>query len=267
MARDQPGPSPQLVEPKPEPLLALFYLVYRLRIFAVHTIRKGYMSKRLISSPCSLFLLITFLCLAFLIYTSRSPLHSPPITSITMTSSSNPLAGWYTRTIPHSSPTTFTPTRSSLSFIVTHSAQADPDGFTLAFFHGQPNVAVDARGRVLEVADAADFEGIMKLAKDTLALPATGSFLNTWRIKQARTEQPIERLYVPSTESEVKVTSVQGYDGSQRELKGPVDGVTELPDTLWELVGLVLEARSGFERGQEDKDVIAKVKSVLDDTT
>ena len=49
------------------------------------------------------------------------------------------------------------------------------------------------------------------------------------------------------------------------ELKEPVDGITDLPAVLVELFGLVLEARDGWELGQDDKSTIQKVKNVLGD--
>ncbi|KAH8106729.1 hypothetical protein BXZ70DRAFT_1074520 [Cristinia sonorae] len=197
-------------------------------------------------------------------------LHSP--TSPSMSPSS--LKDWYTRTIPHPSTSTstpFTPTLPTLTLLVTHSSQSDPSGFTLALF--KPNIAVDARGRVLLLTRPSDFEGLSSLASHTVEggkVPETGMYLNAWRVKQMRTEQPFERLYVPVPEEglkkkKVKVTSVQGFDGKQRELREPVEGLTELPDVLWDLTGLVLEARSGFVKGEEDEHVIAKVLALLDE--
>lgn len=111
-----------------------------------------------------------------------------------------------------------------------------------------------------------DYEALVGLARQTLDLPSTGSFLNAWRVKQERTSQPIERVLVPrDSEGELVQTSVQGYEKGKTELSEPVDGITQLPDVLQELIGLVEEAREGYVRGEEDRTVIEKVKSVLGD--
>jgi len=203
-------------------------------------------------------LFATLACLTTFIYYDTFP-HS----SIMSSSSSSPsrFSHWHTRTHSHPFPHNFTPTLSSLRFLVARSTQVEPEGFTVAFF--TPNIAVDARGRVLELTSSADFDGITELAKQTTILPDTGLYLNTWRVKQARTEQPFERLHVPIADGEVKTVSVQGYDGVKRLLDEPVEGIVELPDVLWELIELVLEARKDYVRGEEDKEVIEKVKAVL----
>lgn len=234
-----------------------------------------------ITSPRSLLLITTLAGLLYLAYTYRAVLPTSLSNSFasftpeepsqdTMSSFSSPYAKWYTeRTRPHPSPSTFHPTRPALRFLVTHAAQAIPRGFTLAFF--APNIAVDARGRVLELTNAEDFDAIVRLARRTLneeELPQAETYLNTWMVKQSRTEQPIARIYVPVVEGgefgEVKLTSVQGYDGKARELAEPVKALTQLPDVLWELFGLVLEARNGYVRDEEDKEMIRKVKAALD---
>ena len=169
--------------------------------------------------------------------------------------------GWYSRARPHPSPSEFIPTRDRLSFAVLHSAQADPGGFTLALF--SPNIAIDALGKVL-VLDEKDFDGLTALARQTLALPDTGLYRNTWRIKRDRTEQPIERLFVPHDGGGLRQTCVQGYGKDTRELKVPAG--KQLPDVLWELFGLISEAEEGYEGEKEVKDnIIARVKDAMGD--
>ncbi|KAI0818550.1 hypothetical protein BC629DRAFT_1278273 [Irpex lacteus] len=178
-----------------------------------------------------------------------------------MSTTPNALAGWHSRATPHPSPSTFTPTRSSLAFTILRNAQADPEGFTLALF--KPDIAVDARGHVL-VLEKGDWEGLVGLAGKTAGLPKTGTFWNTWRVKQERTSQPIDRILVASSEEgELDETSVQGWDSGKTELSESVGETTQLPDVLQEFVGLVREGREGYRRGEEDKAVIAKVKDVL----
>ncbi|GJE87188.1 hypothetical protein PsYK624_032710 [Phanerochaete sordida] len=167
-------------------------------------------------------------------------------------------AGWHSRS--HPDQRAFNPTRDELVFAVLRSTPAEPDGFTLALF--TPNIAVDSMGRVL-VLGQETFDGVASLAKQTLELPETGTFRNTWRIKQPRTSQPIERLLVPSSSGELRQICVQGYEKDKRELSAPVGDITELPEVLWELFGLFEESRGLDQRGRESTVAIDKVKAVL----
>ncbi|KAI0693265.1 hypothetical protein BC835DRAFT_1253549, partial [Cytidiella melzeri] len=166
-------------------------------------------------------------------------------------------AGWHSRAQPHPDPSSFTPTRDTLSLAVLRNAPADPEGFTLALF--SPDIAVDASGSVLRLENHNDFTSLVALANQANELPRTGSFMNMWCLKRARTSQPIERLFVPLTSGELVQTSVQGYEKGLTELKERVGEYTTLPGVLQELFGLVEEARAGYVRGEEDKAVIEKV--------
>ena len=178
-----------------------------------------------------------------------------------MASSSIPLAGWHARATPHPSPETFTPTRSSLAFAVLRNAQADPEGFTLALF--SPNIAVDARGKVI-IIDFDRWDAFVDLARQTVSLPKTGKFWNTWKVKQERTSQPIDRILVASAGSgELVETSVQGWEKGKTELSEPVGDITQLPKVLDEFVELEREGRDGYVKGEEDKEIIRKVKAVI----
>lgn len=181
-------------------------------------------------------------------------------TTTGMTWHSN-FAGWRIRAQAHPTPDAFIPSRNELVLGVLRSEPAQPNGFTLALF--SPNVAVDALGRVLLLSEA-DFNGLTALGKQTLDLPETGSYRNTWRVKQLRTSQPIERLYVMSTSDALRQISVQGYSKGKRELSAPVGVYTELPVALWELYGLFGEAREDYERGKEDQTMIGKVKELFE---
>ncbi|OBZ75798.1 hypothetical protein A0H81_04158 [Grifola frondosa] len=193
----------------------------------------------------------------YFLYSRHAPLH--PAYSISMSPSPN--AGWHARAQP--SPRAFVPTRDALVFAVLLNAQADHDGFTLALF--RPDVAVDARGAVLTV-DPADFARLAELAQQTTTLPPTGSFMNAWRVAHDRTEQKIDRLFAAtSTDGPLVQTSVQGYSPRMRQLKPAVGDVTELPDVLQELFGYIQEGREGFIRGEEDKEIIARVKALVNE--
>lgn len=164
---------------------------------------------------------------------------------------------WYTRTQPHPSPDAFTPSRSTLDFVVLHNSQVEPEGFTLAVFNDK--TAVDSMGRVLVLSDK-DYAGLTALARQVPALPETGNFRNTWVIKHERTGQVIERILVGK---ELKETSVQGFVKGKTELKEPTAGRETLPEVLVEVAGLLLEGREGHQRGAEDKSVVQRVKDAL----
>ncbi|KAF9501480.1 hypothetical protein BDN71DRAFT_1492156 [Pleurotus eryngii] len=184
-------------------------------------------------------------------------------------------ADWHSRATPHPNPTSFEPTRSALSLAVLRNDPVHPEGFTLALFNGATDaIAVDAMGRVLQVS-AEDYKGITSLAYEVLVLPSTGTFRNTWALKRPATSQPIDRILVavkgggdPEGGVELKETSVQGFSKQlTMELKRPLtdEGITHLPSSLSELAGLVLEAREGFVPGDEDRQMVTKVKDVLGD--
>jgi hypothetical protein len=194
--------------------------------------------------------------------------------------------GWHSRALsnPHPDPSSFTPSRSSLRFAVLRNAPVEPEGISLAFFNPPSSgsisdeglYAVDAQGRALIVSPT-DARGILDLATRVSELPETGAFRNTWVISQDRTSQPIDRLFVPksssySSESGLldagyQEVSVQGFSKEKRELKTPVDGIEELPESLWELTGLVLEARTDAGNTPDDErrngEVLGKVRDVL----
>jgi len=60
-------------------------------------------------------------------------------------------------------------------------------------------------------------------------------------------------------------TSVHGYVKGFGDLKTPVRDITELPDILKELFGLVSEGRGGYHSGDEDKNIIRNVKDIVGD--
>ncbi|KAJ6611187.1 hypothetical protein B0H10DRAFT_2057325 [Mycena sp. CBHHK59/15] len=188
---------------------------------------------------------------------------SEPRAPLTEISWSSRYEGWHSRTQPHPSPTSFTPTRAILSLAVLRNTPIEVEGFTLAMFDdGKDKVAVDAMGRVI-VLPATDYAGIIDLASRTAAeLPATGRFRNTWVVKQAATSQPIDRL-LAVVDGQLKETSVQGFQKGKKELQISVGDVTDLPDFLSELAGLVLEGRNGYSRGSGDSEMVRKVKEIL----
>jgi hypothetical protein len=57
---------------------------------------------------------------------------------------------------------------------------------------------------------------------------------------------------------------VQGFSKETRDLKTPVGRFQELPDSLWILTGLVLEAREEVDERRDDV-VLGKVRQIVQD--
>lgn len=92
-------------------------------------------------------------------------------------------------------------------FAVVRNAKIENHSLTLALFG--PNIGVDASGKVLVIKEG-DFSTLSSLANQTLELPQTGNFRNTWIIRRPTTCHAIERLLVSTSESGVAETSLQG---------------------------------------------------------
>jgi len=158
-------------------------------------------------------------------------------------------------------PESWQPQRKDLVFAVIRNAQVEHHALTLALFG--PNVGVDASGNVFVLKED-DFSTLSSLASQTLELPQTGNFRNTWVIHRPTTCQSIERLLVSTSESEVAETSVQGYNTlGEFELERPVRDITVLPSLLQDLFGLVLRARAGYDPQRRNEAVLKKVLEVV----
>ncbi|KAH9901070.1 hypothetical protein C8Q73DRAFT_229568 [Cubamyces lactineus] len=180
-----------------------------------------------------------------------------------ITMSATSAKGWHARARPHPSGAAFVPARDNLVFAVLLNAPADPEGFTVALF--RPDVAVDARGQVLQVQPD-DFAALADLAEQATRLPETGSFMNAWRVAHDRTDRKIDRLFAPTSRGEIKQTSVQGWHPEKKHLKTPVAEYTELPLSLHELFGYIQEGREGYQRGhEENRELIAKIKALVEE--
>ncbi|KAI8998508.1 hypothetical protein BD414DRAFT_575029 [Trametes punicea] len=172
--------------------------------------------------------------------------------------------GWHTRAHTHPSSATFVPARNKLIFAALLNAPVDPDGFIMALF--RPDVAVDARGRILQVQPD-DFAALADLAEQVTRLPETGSFMNAWRVAHERTEQKIDRLFVPTSDGgKIKQTSVQGWHPEIKQLQTPVAHYSELPPVLHELFSCIQEGRTDYQRGQDENiGLIGEIKGLLED--
>ncbi|PIL24128.1 hypothetical protein GSI_13880 [Ganoderma sinense ZZ0214-1] len=169
--------------------------------------------------------------------------------------------GWYARATAHPFPD-FTLTKDAFVFAVLLNAPVDPEGFTMALF--QPDVAIDAQGRVLQ-PQPQDFAALAALAQEASRLPDTGSFMNAWRVSHPRTSQKIDRLFAKTSDSgDIRETSVQGWDPEKTQLQNAVGDHQALPPVLQELFGYIQEARTGFVRGEENKELISQVKALVD---
>ena len=213
-------------------------------------------------------LLATFLGALTLIY-FKDPIYSYTMTSYLTTPWSSPFASWHFRSLltPHPSPHTFTPTRQSLLLAVLLNSPVEHEGISLTLYSDSgatgETVAIDARGRVLYVSER-DAAGMLALAEKTLELPRSERWWNTWVVEQPRTSQLIHRVFIPSQDKSFKEVSVQGFSKETRALQTPVGMFQQLPNSLWELVGLVLEATEG---DHEDRDhvVLEKVREIVKD--
>ncbi|KIJ45927.1 hypothetical protein M422DRAFT_29576 [Sphaerobolus stellatus SS14] len=175
-----------------------------------------------------------------------------------MSQMSSPHANWYSRSTPLTE--VWTPTAEKLLFGLFLNAPADPEGFICALF--EPNIVVDSMGKTLKVPQE-DFDAIVTLASRSSDLPDTGSFRNAWRIRHPITSKPIQILRYKQTDGSLKETSVYGYSKDINILEEHTQGFTTLPDVLMELFGLLNEPRTGYQKGEEDISMIAKIKQIL----
>jgi hypothetical protein len=168
--------------------------------------------------------------------------------------------GWHARAQPFTG--TFLPTSDALVLASIHSTPVKPEDLTLALF--TPNIAVDARGAAL-ILEQADFDSLKSLsnrAVDPAEVPSPGTFRNQWAIAHPITSRPIDRLLVKNSESFSEV-SVSGYEKDKTALRAPVGAITELPAVLYDVFGLILEAREDGP-GEPNADLVSKVKELLE---
>lgn len=146
-------------------------------------------------------------------------------------------------------------------FAVVRNAKVENHSLTLALFG--PNIGVDASGNALVLKED-DFSTLSSLASQTLELPPTGNFRNTWTIHRPTTCHAIERLLVSTSESEVTETSLQGYNNQgEFELEHPMGDIAVLPPLLQNLFGLILEARTDYDPRRRNEAVLKKVLEVV----
>jgi len=175
--------------------------------------------------------------------------------SNTMASSAHSAAGWHARSTEHTG--SFTPVKADVLLNVLVNSQVEPAGFTMSLV--KPNIAVDARGKVLTLS-ADDFAAFEAKIKEVKALPHTSGFKGQWRVKHDRTSFPIDIVQIPG-EAE---RSVYGWSATTTTLEETTKGHASLPEPLQTLIGWAKEARTGYHRGQGDQTVIEKVKALVE---
>jgi len=206
--------------------------------------------------------LISILLGSFLYYREPSIIsHCTSYLPFMSTSSQHSAAGWHARSPLHPSGDSFVPTREALALACLYSTPVQPSGLAAALF--KPDIAVDAQGRVLQLSQA-DFAAIKELGASSVAdnIPAAGGFRNQWRIKHARTSQPISWLRVVDGGA-IKDVSVYGYNKQKLELDPEVDGLATLPEVLDKVFGVFAEGREGLEDGGEVNSRIVELVAAV----
>ena len=222
--------------------------------------------------PALVCFIVGLLCTSvYLIYTS---LHNPyhlqySISGMSKLEWSSKYSGYLQRADHHPNPHSYSPQPNLLTLVGLRNAPTEPEGFSLAVFSDR--VAIDMKGNAF-VLSQADYDGIVELAQTTESLPKTGKFRNQWRVRHEITSRPIDRILctkpsIPTSpavgyDGEFSETSVYGFDKHKLLLQTPVDSYSELPRSLWELTGLVLEARE--TPGDHDTLVLQRVRSILE---
>jgi hypothetical protein len=169
-------------------------------------------------------------------------------------------SNWYDRSSPLPSSTPIS--KSDLLFTVTYSAMGG-SGFSLALF--KPDIAVTSAGQIRKI-QADDFVGFSKLAEEASTLPSPENSrdyrgMRAFRVHHQTSCHPftiLNVLKVPEAgEPVLDETSVYGFSKVTQVLEGGGN----LPDVLWELLGLVSEA-PGRRDAELDEDVLKRIKEI-----
>jgi hypothetical protein len=175
---------------------------------------------------------------------------------------SSQYSDWYNRTSPLPSDTPIP--KSNLLFAVTYDAFGG-SGFNLALF--KPDIAVTSTGEIRKV-QADDFAGFTNLTIEasTLPNPENNSGIGgkrRFRVHHkysCRTFTILSILKVPEAgEPVLDVTSVYSFSKDTRRLERSAGN---LPDVLWELLGLVDEAPSHNDDAKVDDTVLKRIREM-----
>ncbi|KAK3065601.1 hypothetical protein LTS18_000078 [Coniosporium uncinatum] len=132
------------------------------------------------------------------------------------------------------------------------------DSFILGLF--QPDIAVNRSGQILQL-QSDDFDAFAKLAKSWAgsrkSRDRSGRSGKDYRIPHSWSCRPFTILHIPTTDGLDK-TSVYGFS---KDTQGLEEGGGLLPETLWELLGLVEEANPA--NGPDvDQKVLQRVEKI-----
>ncbi|KAG6846146.1 hypothetical protein H0H93_015746 [Arthromyces matolae] len=136
-------------------------------------------------------------------------------------------------------------------------------------------IAIDCLGmkRIVAAPDAMRF---IALGTNARQMPSTGVLGNTWVVKGLEPSQTTYRiignmnynnLHPEYVGPDLRETCVQGFSKESRKLVAQTLEVDKLPESLWELLGLALEARDieGAEKLENrNNEVLDQVKEVLE---
>jgi hypothetical protein len=168
--------------------------------------------------------------------------------------------GWHAHATRVSS-ANFAPKASDVILTVLYNSQVEPEGFTMSLV--RPNLAVEASGQVLALraSDFAAFEAQVRAVSQHVE--PTGAFMGQWRVKQARTGYPIDRVLIPGDAER----AVYGWTKSdaELELEEETKGRSTLPKELQVLVGWAREAREGYVRGNKDDFAIRQIMALVEE--
>jgi len=151
------------------------------------------------------------------------------------------------------------PSASTLSIGLLFSTRLNPSGFAVALF--APDYAVDAQGRVLQLAEG-DWAGLKTLTRQATADDLPKPF--QWRIKHDKSDYPIHTLRVSYGEGDVRDVQVYGFSNETKELEEPVEGLTQLPDAIQEAIAVLDEGRTTEGPGEGDDELVKLVSEILD---
>ncbi|EIN06692.1 hypothetical protein PUNSTDRAFT_145213 [Punctularia strigosozonata HHB-11173 SS5] len=156
---------------------------------------------------------------------------------------SSDITGWRNRSQPHPHPLSFFPSRENLQFAVSSCAMIECPMHVFAMFSSSSSsVGIEASGKAL-ILDEGDAGALMRLTNAILGLSD-----GPWNIDTDVSCQSSSIITAANADGPGLTTvSVHAYSKNNRKLEKPVDGVTELPDALYELLGLMNEAYQGWE--------------------
>jgi hypothetical protein len=179
---------------------------------------------------------------------------SPPSNSQTYVWSSK-LEGWHGRARSHGSPHGIDFSTAKILMASRYDAMGG-SGFNMALFEldNEEKIAVDVKAHV-RILNSEDATAFSTLLDNTLALPT-----RQYTIRHVNSCQPNNFVSVAAEGNAFEEFRIYGYQKSMRDLedRNPGDNGGQLPDALWELYGVIIEARALVLPGQEEDEEVLK---------